>query len=551
MAFRKRNIAIAIAKAPNTTSAPSDSAAANTPRTIAGVRPSPLTSHPVTSTGTASLDGLLGGHSGLALGNSLLIEESGTTDFAGALLKYYAAEGICQGHVLHVVGLGEGWLRELPGKAEEKSKDKAAKSAADEEKMKIAWRYERLAQAGERALPHRTITPTPSTSAASEIPLNHTFDLTKRLAIPADAKVNHIPMSPSFTFSAIIQSVLRSLDTTPASTVHRLLVPSILSPAMYPPTMSRPEAFLAFFRALRSLLRQFPSRLTAIVTLPLELYSRSSGMVRWAEILSDGVIELTPFPHLMDASNSLVESGGARGNEEQPQGLVRFHKLPVNSERGEGGAGALNSMGEDLAFTLSRRKFVIKPFSLPPLEGDQEAQKDAGKVTAKDSALEAQISNEAKAIEKAFVTREDCARRPPQTYMTLAAEAPTSRIRDSATMSSDAASSRAGLTRLPQELYEVVYNLALTCDDDYINLGTTELLARHATTMSRAHTMLAFSRNSRADFAKRYYSNTIFVLSKGNAKFLYLYQWARKKGLEVEIAKERPWTGRGRLRAQR
>ena len=48
----------------------------------------------VTSTGTASLDGLLGGHSGLALGNSLLIEESGTTDFAGALLKYYAAEGI-------------------------------------------------------------------------------------------------------------------------------------------------------------------------------------------------------------------------------------------------------------------------------------------------------------------------------------------------------------------------------------------------------------------------------------------------------------------------
>ncbi|KXT12549.1 hypothetical protein AC579_7471 [Pseudocercospora musae] len=376
MAFRKRNIAIS--KVPNSTS--SDSTFAN----IAGVRPSPLTSHPVTSTGTASLDGLLGGHSGLALGNSLLIEESGTTDFAGALLKYYAAEGICQGHVLHVVGLGECWVRELPGKAEEKSKDKAAKSAADEEKMKIAWRYERLGQAGERALPDRTSTPTRSNSATLEMPFNHTFDLTKRLSIPADAKVNHVPMSPSFTLSAIIQSVLRSLDTTPASTVHRLVVPSILSPAMYRPNMSRPEAFLGFFRALRSLLRQFPSRFIAMVTLPLELYSRSSGMVRWAEILSDGVIELTPFPHLMDASNSLAESGGARANEGQPQGLVRFHKLPVNSERGEGGAGAGNSMGEDLAFTVSRRKFVIKPFSLPPLEGDQEAQKDAGKVTARD-----------------------------------------------------------------------------------------------------------------------------------------------------------------------
>ncbi|KAF7193841.1 Elongator complex protein 4 [Pseudocercospora fuligena] len=376
MAFRKRNIAIG--KASN--SASSDSAAANTP----GVRPSPLTSHPVTSTGTASLDGLLGGHSGLALGNSLLIEESGTTDFAGALLKYYAAEGICQGHVLHVVGLGEGWVRELPGKAEEKSKDKAAKSAADEEKMKIAWRYERLGQAGERALPDRTMTPTPSNSAVSETTFSHIFDLAKRLVIPADAKVNHIPMSPSFTFDAIIQSVLRSLDTSPPTTVHRLVVPSILSPAMYPPTLSRPEAFLGFFRALRSLLRQFPSRLTALITLPLELYPRSAGMIRWAELLSDGVVELTPFPHLMDASNSLAESGGARGNEEKPQGLVRFHKLPVNSERGEGGAGAGNSMGEDLAFTVSRRKFVIKPFSLPPLEGDQEAQKDAGKVTAKD-----------------------------------------------------------------------------------------------------------------------------------------------------------------------
>ena len=51
---------------------------------------------------------------------------------------------------------------------------------------------------------------------------------------------------------------------------------------------------------------------------------------------------------------------------------------------GEGGAGAGNSLGEDLAFTVSRRKFVIKPFSLPPLEGDQDAQKEGGKLTSKD-----------------------------------------------------------------------------------------------------------------------------------------------------------------------
>lgn len=143
MAFRKRNVAVG---RPPVSSSIADKVEAPPP----GVRPSPLTSHPVTSTGTSSLDGLLGGHAGLALGSSLLIEESGTTDFAGALLRYYAAEGICQGHVVHVVGAGEGWVRDLPGIADVKSRDKQAKATADEEKMKIAWRYERLGQAGER-----------------------------------------------------------------------------------------------------------------------------------------------------------------------------------------------------------------------------------------------------------------------------------------------------------------------------------------------------------------------------------------------------------------
>lgn len=96
------------------------------------------------------MDDLLGGHAGLALGSSLLIEESGTTDFAGALLRYYAAEGLCHGHVVHVVGVGENWVRELPAVAEEKSSRKTASSTADDEKMKIAWRYEKLGQAGER-----------------------------------------------------------------------------------------------------------------------------------------------------------------------------------------------------------------------------------------------------------------------------------------------------------------------------------------------------------------------------------------------------------------
>lgn len=146
MAFRKRNQALG--------SAARVVAAADLPskEEIAGIRPSSLTSHPVTSTGTPSLDSLLGGHGGLALGSGLLIEESGTTDFAGALLRFYAAEGVCQGHVIHLVGVGESWTRELPGVAEERPSARKEKAAVDDEKMKIAWRYESLGQTGERGM---------------------------------------------------------------------------------------------------------------------------------------------------------------------------------------------------------------------------------------------------------------------------------------------------------------------------------------------------------------------------------------------------------------
>lgn len=216
-------------------------------------------------------------------------------------------------------------------------------------------------------------------------PFCHTFDLTKRLVVPPDARVTHIPVRLSARpFDAILQNLAQALKTSAPNTVHRLVVPTVLSPALWPPNASHPDKFLHFLHSLRALLSQHSNQLTAMMTLPLELYARSSALVRWAEIFSDGVLELTPFPHLMNASSSLTESGGTRGNEGQPQGMLKVHKLPINSERSEGGAGAGNSMGEDLAFTVSRRKFVIKPFSLPPMEGDQEAQKEGGSITGKD-----------------------------------------------------------------------------------------------------------------------------------------------------------------------
>ena len=142
MSFRKRNVAISTSNIQGTRP---QSKSATAPSRPPGTRPSPVDGRLTTSTGTPSLDNLLAGHAGLTLGNSLLVEESGTTDFAGVLLRYYAAEGVVQDHRVHVVGVGEGWSRELPGLVG--AADEGVDSK-EKERMKIAWRYERLGEHG-------------------------------------------------------------------------------------------------------------------------------------------------------------------------------------------------------------------------------------------------------------------------------------------------------------------------------------------------------------------------------------------------------------------
>lgn len=367
MAFRKRNVGISrsISESDSVSSpltTPSASLAS-----LPGVRPSPIDGRPTTSTGTPSLDAILAGHAGLALGSSILIEESGTTDFAGALLRYYAAEGIVQGHTVHVVGVGEQWGRELPGLVgvSGSGTDDDRPGREKKEKMKIAWRYERLGNFGsgisgsrgttaatERAQP--VAEASTEMASSSEAAFCHIFDLTKRLNFPTGTSVNFIPVPlqsvSSSPLLSILQNLSKSLSSNPTSMIHRLVIPTLLSPALYPMTASQPQCLLQFLHSLRSLLRQYPTQLTALITLPLELYPRSSGLVRWMEILSDGVLELTPFPHLGDA---LVTSGAATTQEEQPQGMLKIHRLPVFHEKGGGGGGS-SGLGED----QSRHRFL-------------------------------------------------------------------------------------------------------------------------------------------------------------------------------------------------
>ena len=206
----------------------------------------------------------------------------------------------------------------------------------------------------------------------------HSFDLTKRLTLPSSRTINCIPIhsvdSEASPFAAITNSLSHQLFSAAPGTIHRLVVPNLLSPAFYPSHASRPKHILQFLHALRSLCRQYSTQLTAMLSIHLTLFPRSTGLTRWIELLSDGVLELAPFPHNVDAGPSTTTSGAATAQEEKPQGMVKVHRLPVFHEKG-GGGGENKGVGDDLAFTVSRRKFVIKPFSLPPVEGDTEAQR--------------------------------------------------------------------------------------------------------------------------------------------------------------------------------
>lgn len=145
MSFRKRNVGLSDTRRGPDVIAPKSKEKISLP----GVRPSAIDGRPTTSTGSATLDGLFAGHAGLPLNASVLIEESGTTDYAGTLLRFYAAEGLLQGHHVHVLGLPEQWGRELPGMVGES--EKPEKKNDTSERMKIAWRYERLGQFGSEA----------------------------------------------------------------------------------------------------------------------------------------------------------------------------------------------------------------------------------------------------------------------------------------------------------------------------------------------------------------------------------------------------------------
>lgn len=348
-----------------------------------GVRPSLSTSQPTTSTGTSDLDKILV-HQGLPLGNSLLIEESGTTDFASVLLRACVSQGVIHNRISNeqnahsiVVGVNQQWSNELPGVYKGSSKEqKRAKIIENESKvsvsnlsnvpsastrsadpnLKIAWRY------GLNKKPESK----DEVENTTYEHYNNQFDLTQKLVPgPNPQDISYVPLSQNYStvinqISSIVNTQLRSST----GKVIRLVIPSILNPSLYHPSYTSLSFLIPFIHSLRSLLRQYSSNLVMVCSISLDLYPKDSNLLVLVQSLFDAVIHLQPFNQGM---TQLLEKAYKNEPSKIQQGLVNIMKIPVLSER-----GLMMVHDGEYAFKNGRKKFEIDEWSIPVEDDSKE-----------------------------------------------------------------------------------------------------------------------------------------------------------------------------------
>ncbi|KAK6455486.1 Elongator complex protein 4 [Scheffersomyces xylosifermentans] len=355
-----------------------------------GVRPSLITSQPTVSTGSSDLDKLLL-HQGLPLGHSLLIEESGTTDFAVVLLRAYASQGVLHNRVVkdqinaHVIAVGVSpqWANDLPGLYKGSSKEqKKAKILANESKvsvsnlsgtstaprsendMKIAWRY------GINGGNRRSESPEAYENSTYEH-YNNQFDITQKLTPgPNSSDISFVSVGSGLNgLSHIqiiqqIQSIIQRQIKNNPGIVIRIVIPGLLNPTTYSPLACSPTFIFPFVHALRSILRQNGNNVVLVASLSLDLYPRDSNLAHTLETLIDSCIHLQPFNQEM---SQLIEKAYKNEPSKIQQGLVNIIKLPVLSEKG------LMMVHEgEYAFKNGRKRFEIEAWGIPVEDTEKE-----------------------------------------------------------------------------------------------------------------------------------------------------------------------------------
>lgn len=109
------------------------------PRLPSGTRLNSTGTLLLTSTGLPSLDNFIGG--GLPIGSLLLLYEDPTGNLSDSIVRCFLSEGIYNKQDLCVISMRNDPCENLPVKEETISIEQT-----EQEKMKIAWRYENLSQ---------------------------------------------------------------------------------------------------------------------------------------------------------------------------------------------------------------------------------------------------------------------------------------------------------------------------------------------------------------------------------------------------------------------
>ncbi len=85
----------------------------------------------------------------------------------------------------------------------------------------------------------------------------------------------------------------------------------------------------------------------------------------------------------IDLDITVAVSAAKSKAEEKMQGLIKVVKLPVLSEK-----GVSVGVGEDMAFAMGRRRFLIRPFHLPPLEAEEHESEKSGNARKEEKNLD-------------------------------------------------------------------------------------------------------------------------------------------------------------------
>ncbi|KAE9410879.1 PAXNEB-domain-containing protein [Gymnopus androsaceus JB14] len=344
---------------------------------LPGTRPSPGSiATTITSTGIPSLDDILGG--GLPLSCSLVVAAPDPHSSYGELVqKTFVSQGLaCKQDVLVVGGYqnaldwvkGCMWFHSSASQAEETGEDE--KPADEDQKIKIAWRYEQMKQFQ---------TTVGSTSVSEDF--CRIFDLTTRIPahtvekalqsgqlIPCDV-LDAESRSESVTQRVLdcFEEVLSQRSSKATTTPLRICIPGFGSSAWGD---LRSQDILRFLHRLRSILQRNPS-VCASISLEPHISTDAWGGQGWIQKLGwmcDGLITLDAFT-INPSLSTLFPSH---------HGMVHIHTLPsphtllspsdrFSTLRGlaasatEGGS----SSGENnLAFKCTRKRLIFETMHL-------------------------------------------------------------------------------------------------------------------------------------------------------------------------------------------